>query len=370
MVISTELNRIFDDVAKKRQERESRRLSNEKWAEQDLINAESLHKATKRRSSVSCPDSESKRLRSDNALGSEADSRSIPQRRSARYLNKTHFEANPASHELSSKPEDLEKRMAEQSDTQKLEPWPEPIIYPSTGTNRTTVEFEDIFRLEDGEFLNDNIISFYLRYLYEYSGQNKDKIYIFNTYFFSRLTSGVKKDIDYEAVEKWTSKVNIFDYEYLVVPVNHSLHWYLVIIYNSSYKERATHTVQSESSLAMADSNVTRPSKHEVESTVKSISAHKQYHSTSGIRKDFHRLALNDPVSAGVSESFKEHEEVLFSDLVDRSDVSGSIISKYFSKPNEIKYTDGRLKSSCNNGEKLKDESSPSKAASKENKAR
>lgn len=319
---------------------------------------------------MSCPDSESKRLRSNNTLGSEADSRSIPQRRSTRYLNKTYFDDNPASHELSSKPEDLEKRMVEQSDTQKLEPWPEPIIYPSTGTNRTTVEFEDIFRLEDGEFLNDNIISFYLRYLYEYSGQNKDKVYIFNTYFFSRLTSGVKKDIDYEAVEKWTSKVNIFDYQYLVVPVNHSLHWYLVIIYNSSYKEKATRTDQSESSLAMTNSKVIRPSKHEVESTVKSSLAHKQDHSTSGIRKDLHRLVLNDPVSTGDSESFKKHKEVLCSDLVDRSDMSGSNISKYFSEPNVIRYSDERLKSSHNSGEKLKDESSPSKAASKENKAR
>ena len=362
------MDKIFDDVAKKRQERESRRLPNVKRAEQDLISGESFPKANKRRSSVSCPDSESKRLRSDNVLESEIDSRNTPQRRSVRYLRKTHNGEGFASNKPSSKPEDLEKKTAQKHDTQKLESWPEPIIYPSTGTNRTSVEFEDVFRLEDGEFLNDNIISFYLRYLYEYSGQNKDKVYIFSTYFFSRLTSGAKRDIDYEAVEKWTAKVNIFNYEYLVVPVNHSLHWYLVIIYNSLYKERATQTDQSEDSSAAADSKAMWPSKDKVESTVKGISARKQEHSTSGIRTDFHRLALDEPASAFNAESLKESREMLLSDRLDGFNVSKNSISKYFTKPNISENSDGRLRPLHDNGKQLKEESS--KAVSKENKAR
>ena len=370
MAISVDLDKIFEDVAKKRWERELRRLSNEKQGEQEVGCDGRLQKASKRRISLSCPTSESKRLRNENGLGQEVVFESIPQRRSVRHLSRTYHSENSASQKPFSKPDDLDKKEAQYPDPQNLEPWPEPIIYPSTGANRTTVEFEDVSRLEDGEFLNDNIISFYLRYLYDYWGQNRDKVYIFNTYFFSRLTSGAKKDIDYEAVEKWTSKVNIFNYEYLVVPVNHSLHWYLVIIYNSSHKEKATHTDQSKASSAVVESKATWPSEHKVECISKDDSAVKQDHNTSALRKDLRRLALNELASAVGSESLKERREMLFSDHVDRPSLSENNISKYFAKSNVTEIPDGKLKPIHNDGNKLKDGPSPSKAASRENKAR
>lgn len=39
-----------------------------------------------------------------------------------------------------------------------------PLLYPATGRGRTTVEYEDLDRLEEGEFLNDNILNFCLKY--------------------------------------------------------------------------------------------------------------------------------------------------------------------------------------------------------------
>ncbi|KAG9581810.1 cysteine proteinase, partial [Aureobasidium melanogenum] len=45
--------------------------------------------------------------------------------------------------------------------------WDAPLTYPAVGTNRTTVDAEDIARLDDGELLNDNIISFCLREMQE-----------------------------------------------------------------------------------------------------------------------------------------------------------------------------------------------------------
>jgi sentrin-specific protease 7 len=38
--------------------------------------------------------------------------------------------------------------------------------------------------------------------------------------------------IDYAAVKNWTSKVDIFGYDYIVVPINEAMHWYLAIICN------------------------------------------------------------------------------------------------------------------------------------------
>jgi Ulp1 family protease len=50
------------------------------------------------------------------------------------------------------------------SETHGLGPtWDSPLVYPQTGKKRTTVEYSDLYRLDDGEFLNDNIIEFYIR---------------------------------------------------------------------------------------------------------------------------------------------------------------------------------------------------------------
>lgn len=51
-----------------------------------------------------------------------------------------------------------------------------------------------------------------------------------NTYFFEILRKGTGGSINYEGVKSWTSKVDIFSYDYIVVPVNEEAHWYLAII--------------------------------------------------------------------------------------------------------------------------------------------
>lgn len=117
-------------------------------------------------------------------------------------------------------------------------PWAKPLVFPQTGKRKATVEFEDLERLDEGEFLNDNLMGFYLRYL-EYELEQKhpelaQKIYFFNTYFFASLTNTPrgKKGVNYEAVQKWTRTVDIFAFDYVVVPINESAHWYVAIICN------------------------------------------------------------------------------------------------------------------------------------------
>ncbi|KAL4728592.1 hypothetical protein ACLX1H_005343 [Fusarium chlamydosporum] len=114
--------------------------------------------------------------------------------------------------------------------------WHRSLVYPPTGKNRATVDKEDIPRLDEGEFLNDNLISFYLRYLQVQLEKERpeilEKVYIFNTFFFEKLRSNRAK-INYEGVKAWTARVDLLSYDYIVVPVNENAHWYLAIIYNA-----------------------------------------------------------------------------------------------------------------------------------------
>ncbi|KAI9828416.1 MAG: hypothetical protein M1832_002844 [Thelocarpon impressellum] len=107
-------------------------------------------------------------------------------------------------------------------------PWDGPVVYPPQGERKrqTTVDHSDLPRLDEGEFLNDNLISFYLRYLEHELEQTQpdvaERVYIFNTFFYERLTKTErgKRGINYQAVQKWTSKIDIFGYDFLVVPIN------------------------------------------------------------------------------------------------------------------------------------------------------
>ncbi|KAK5016246.1 hypothetical protein LTR39_002181 [Cryomyces antarcticus] len=121
--------------------------------------------------------------------------------------------------------------------------WEQPLIYPATGARKTTVNFQDLERLDDGQELNDNLISFYLRYIEMSSNQAQDMAYFFDTYFYTRLTKTAsgQRGFNYEAVQRWTSKVDIFKYPFVVVPINESAHWYLAIICNLPNVDQRLH---------------------------------------------------------------------------------------------------------------------------------
>jgi Ulp1 family protease len=46
------------------------------------------------------------------------------------------------------------------------------------------------------------------------------KVYAFNTFFVPKLT-----DTGYDSVKRWTKKVDIFDYELLIIPVSSVFHF-------------------------------------------------------------------------------------------------------------------------------------------------
>lgn len=116
-------------------------------------------------------------------------------------------------------------------------PWSRDLVYPKPGKRSATVPFEDLSRLDDDEFLNDNLISFFMQYLETFMETNRPELYkrtyFFNSYFFERLTKNVKgRGINFDAVSRWTKAIDIFNRDFVVVPVNENLHWYLAIICN------------------------------------------------------------------------------------------------------------------------------------------
>ncbi|KAF1822963.1 cysteine proteinase, partial [Dissoconium aciculare CBS 342.82] len=91
-----------------------------------------------------------------------------------------------------------------------------------------TVNVEDLARLDEGEFLNDTILSFALREIEEsMDTRRRQEIHMFNTFFYTALSTKLgRKAFNFEAVKKWTNKVNIFEFPYVVVPINVSQHWF------------------------------------------------------------------------------------------------------------------------------------------------
>ncbi|KAF3065112.1 Ubiquitin-like-specific protease 2 [Daldinia childiae] len=116
--------------------------------------------------------------------------------------------------------------------------WRNSLVFPFHGKSRATVDKEDIPRLDEGQFLNDNLIIFYLRYLqHTLEAERPDlaqRIYFQNTYFYEKLKSTrTAQGINYDSVKAWTSKVDLFTKDYIIVPINEFTHWYVAIIYNA-----------------------------------------------------------------------------------------------------------------------------------------
>lgn len=124
--------------------------------------------------------------------------------------------------------------------------------FPPEGAGNVSVTNEDYACLEVEQFLNDVIIDFYLKYLqfgmFENEAQVRDKTHIFTTYFYKRLTTRptnknksahhpVEDDPNltpaekrYDRVRKWTKKVNLFEKDFIVVPINEHAHWFVCVI--------------------------------------------------------------------------------------------------------------------------------------------
>lgn len=140
----------------------------------------------------------------------------------------------PATHDLCDDDDDDQDPNPQPVHAGECKRWEKPLVYPRFGKKKAEVDAQDLERLRDNEFLNDNLIGFYIRFLEDHLDRtNKEaakKVYFFNSYFYATLTS--KRPINYESVQKWTRTVDIFSHDYVVVPINEAAHWYVAIICN------------------------------------------------------------------------------------------------------------------------------------------
>ncbi|NXG71748.1 SENP7 protease, partial [Baryphthengus martii] len=129
------------------------------------------------------------------------------------------------------------KEVRETGTVKNLIVYPPPPAKGGLGVTR-----EDLECLEYGEFLNDVIIDFYLKYLLLEKAPKHlaDRTHIFSSFFYKCLTRTEKNsegDLKVSAahrrhrrVRTWTRHINIFSKDYIFVPVNEESHWYIAVI--------------------------------------------------------------------------------------------------------------------------------------------
>ncbi|GAA99651.1 uncharacterized protein L969DRAFT_86927 [Mixia osmundae IAM 14324] len=113
------------------------------------------------------------------------------------------------------------------------------LVYPFDAPGAVSITKGDFNRLDEGEYLNDTLIEFGLKLILDDIRKRDaalaDKIHIFNSFFYKKLSQrskGFTEQDAYDSVKKWTAKFDLFDKDYIIIPVNEHFHWYLVIVVN------------------------------------------------------------------------------------------------------------------------------------------
>ncbi|XP_075001440.1 sentrin-specific protease 6 isoform X4 [Calonectris borealis] len=162
------------------------------------------------------------------------------------------------------------------------------IVYPPPpAKGGISVTNEDLHCLNEGEFLNDVIIDFYLKYLVleKLKKEDADRIHVFSSFFYKRLNQRERRNIHetsnlsiqqkrHGRVKTWTRHVDIFEKDFIFVPLNEAAHWFLAVICfpglekpkyepNPHYHENATAQIKSSSS--DGESNTPSPLPNELD---------------------------------------------------------------------------------------------------------
>ncbi|KAJ6917295.1 ubiquitin-like-specific protease 2A isoform X1 [Populus alba x Populus x berolinensis] len=114
----------------------------------------------------------------------------------------------------------------------------EEVIYPKGDPDAVSISKRDVELLRPGTFINDTIIDFYILYLKsKLKPGDKHRFHFFNSFFFRKLADLDKGPsnacggrLAFQRVHKWTRKMNLFEKDYIFIPINYSLHWSLIVI--------------------------------------------------------------------------------------------------------------------------------------------
>ena len=100
----------------------------------------------------------------------------------------------------------------------------------------------DLENLKDGSMLNDQCVDFFLKYVQiETIGKQfpdvLSKVHFFNSFFYQKLAqrNDLESGVDaatasHARVKGWTKGVDVFEKEFLLIPVHSGLHWSLAIV--------------------------------------------------------------------------------------------------------------------------------------------
>jgi Ulp1 protease family, C-terminal catalytic domain len=108
---------------------------------------------------------------------------------------------------------------------------------PDQARGRVQIKSDDADRLKPGEYLNDSLVDFYVKYIERVIAPGcmapGESIFAFSSFFFQRLRSAEKTTTDYAGVQRWTNFANdLFTKRYVFMPICDSWHWSLILIAN------------------------------------------------------------------------------------------------------------------------------------------
>ncbi|KAM0834310.1 hypothetical protein ACQ4PT_063666 [Festuca glaucescens] len=132
------------------------------------------------------------------------------------------------------------------------------IYYPSrTDPESVGLTYSDIECLKPTEFLKSPVINFYIQYLKK--SRPCDDLYIFSTYFYSKLEKALSGtgncDSQFCKLRKWWRSVDIFKTPYVLLPIHGEMHWSLVIICMPAKEKESGPTVFHLDSLGVHSSD-------------------------------------------------------------------------------------------------------------------
>ncbi|CAN6542887.1 unnamed protein product [Malus baccata var. baccata] len=114
----------------------------------------------------------------------------------------------------------------------------EDVVYPKGDSDAVSISKRDVDLLQPETFINDTIIDFYIKYLKnQIQPEKRHRYHFFNSFFFRKLAD-LDKDPSsvsdgraaFQRVRKWTRKVDLFEKDYIFIPINFNLHWSLIVI--------------------------------------------------------------------------------------------------------------------------------------------
>lgn len=101
-----------------------------------------------------------------------------------------------------------------------------------------TISNKDFKCLYNGNWINDSIVDFFINLNFQQTNNNINtqrnyKIEILNSFFYTSLSRPVKDGDYYKNVKSWfKNKNDLFQNDYVIIPIMQDMHWYVVILKN------------------------------------------------------------------------------------------------------------------------------------------